>query len=178
MWRHHLLGEGMATLRVGYFESEDKLEQICARCRTCELMCAFAHHNVGNPKRSRIRVVSLGGGVDIPVTCLNCQDPPCLKICPTGALKRDAPETMVTVDVNLCIGCSMCVQVCPIGAITVDPVDKVALKCDLCGGDPQCVKYCPAKVLKVTDSGNFSRHVMKRYARFLTSLGQKPECTD
>jgi Fe-S-cluster-containing hydrogenase component 2 len=74
---------------------------------------------------------------------------------------------MVLVNEDLCIGCAMCVNVCPAGAITLDPVEGVASKCDLCGGDPQCIAYCPAKVLKLTDAGKMASHRMKEFARFL-----------
>lgn len=162
----------MARERIGYFENRSDPENICSRCRMCELICAFHHHAVGNPRRARIQVISLGQGEDIPVTCLNCEDPPCLNICPTGALHRPEPEGMVKVQEDLCIGCAMCVNACPIGAVTLDPLDGVAAKCDLCQGDPQCVLYCPAKVLKMTDAGQLARHRMKGFARFLKNAGE------
>jgi len=127
---------------------------------------------VGNPRRARIKVVSLGKGEDIPVTCLNCEDPPCLNICPTGALRRTEADGMVKVNEAVCIGCAMCVNVCPVGAITLDPVTGVASKCDLCDGDPQCVVYCPAKVLKLTDAGQLARYRMRGFAKFLQSVGE------
>jgi len=139
----------------------------------CELICAFHHHGVGNPRRARIQVIALGKGEDIPVTCLNCEEPPCLNICPTGALHRPDPEGMVMVQEDLCIGCAMCVNACPVGAVTLDPVEGSAAKCDLCQGDPQCIPYCPAKVLKLTDAGQMARHLMKGYAKFLQNKGEE-----
>lgn len=163
----------MAKQRVAYIESDTDPLQVCSRCRMCELICAFTHHGVGNPNRSRITVVSLGRGVDIPITCLHCEDPPCLNICPTRALKRDDPGGPVTVDSDLCIGCSMCMNACPVGAILLDPREGTAIKCDLCGDDdPQCVKYCPAAVLKLVDSLQYTRFSMKRYAKKLLVAGE------
>ena len=157
----------MARKRIGYFENKQDPETICSRCRMCELICAFHHHRVGNPSRARIKIIALGEGEDIPVTCLNCERAPCMEICPTGALHRRELDGMVLVKQDVCIGCVMCVSVCPVGAITVDAVDGVAAKCDLCDGDPQCVAYCPAKVLKLADAGQFARHRMKEFAKFL-----------
>ena len=157
----------MARQRIGYFEDRGEPEKSCSRCRMCELMCAFRHHHVGNPKRSRIRVTSLGRGVDIPVTCLNCEDPPCMNVCPTGALSRNDRDAMVMVNDDLCIGCTMCVNACPAGAVFLDPVEGVARKCDLCGGDPQCVKYCPAGVLQMTTSEQVARYRRKAFAMAL-----------
>jgi len=93
-----------------------------------------------------------------------------MKICPTGALGRKETDGMVLVNPDLCIGCAMCVNVCPVGGVTLDPVDGVASKCDLCGGDPQCVTYCPAKVLKLTDAGQLASHRMKEYAKFMRTV--------
>jgi Fe-S-cluster-containing hydrogenase component 2 len=157
----------MAKQRIGYFENRKDPEAICSRCRLCELMCAFHHHHVGNPRRSRIKVIAMGKGEDIPVTCLNCEEAPCMEICPTGALRRKESDGMVLVNEDLCIGCAMCVNVCPAGAISLDPVDGVATKCDLCDGDPQCVAYCPARVLKLTDAGKQASHRMKEFAKYL-----------
>jgi len=158
--------------RVGYFENKQDPESICSRCRMCELICAFHHNGVGNPRRARIQVISLGKGEDIPVTCLNCEDPPCMNICPTGALSQPEPEGMVKVKEDVCIGCAMCVNACPVGAITLDPIEGTAAKCDLCQGDPQCVLYCPAKVLKLTDAGQMARHRMKGFAKYLQAAGE------
>ncbi len=162
----------MTKERIWYIEDPQNLEKICSRCHMCELMCSFHHYQVANPTRSRIRIVSLGKGVDIPVTCLNCEDAPCINICPTGAMHRPHPDDMVVVDRDLCIGCAMCVNACPIGAVILDPNEGVAAKCDLCDGDPQCVKYCPAEVLELTESIRFAKHRMKGYARLLQTCNE------
>ena len=157
----------MAKQRVGYFEDRKDPEAQCSRCRLCELICASHHHRVGNPRRGNIRVVSLGKGVDIPVSCLNCSDAPCMNVCPTGALYRKETDGMVLVRADVCIGCSMCVSVCPAGAVTLDPMEGTASKCDLCGGEPRCVAYCPAQVLRLTDADLVSRKKMRAFAQSL-----------
>ena len=96
-----------------------------------------------------------------------------MNICPTGALYRDRQDGMVLVRSDVCIGCAMCVSVCPAGAVTLDPVEGTASKCDLCGGDPQCVAYCPAKVLRLTDADLVSRKKMRSYARSLVTTEEK-----
>ena len=57
----------MAKQRVGYFEDLKDPEAQCSRCRMCELICAFHHHQIGNPRRGKIKVIALGKGSDIPI---------------------------------------------------------------------------------------------------------------
>jgi len=90
-----------------------------------------------------------------------------MNICPTGALYRKETDGMVLVRSDVCIGCAMCVSVCPAGAITLDLVEGTAAKCDLCGGEPRCVAYCPAKVLRLTDAEEVSGKRMRTFARSL-----------
>ena len=70
----------MVRQRIGYFENRRDPVTICSSCRMCKLIYAFHHHQVGNARRGRIKVIPLGKEEDIPVTCLNCEDPPCLNI--------------------------------------------------------------------------------------------------
>jgi Fe-S-cluster-containing dehydrogenase component len=42
----------------------------------------------------------------------------------------------------------MCIFVCPFGAPSFDPVDRVTIKCDICEGDPQCAKFCPSEAIQ------------------------------
>ena len=46
------------------------------------------------------------------VGCQHCEDPPCMEVCPTTATKK-RPDGIVTIDYDLCIGCSYCAVACP-----------------------------------------------------------------
>ncbi len=124
----------------------------CTGCRICELICSFSHEKVFSPTLSRVRIVKWEKeGIDIPVFCVQCEHPPCEEICPVKAIYRDEKTGAMLTDENVCIGCRICVEVCPFGATIMHLEKGVALRCDLCHGYPSCAKWCPEKVIKYVD---------------------------
>jgi len=119
----------------------------CVGCRICEIVCSMENEKTINPKLSRIKVVSNYPFTDIPIVCAQCLKAPCISVCPTEALRRNA-EGIVSVNDDECVGCGLCVNACPLGAIFLHPEKNVAVKCNLCNGDPLCVKKCPSNALK------------------------------
>jgi len=93
--------------------------------------------------------------VHFPKSCLHCEDPPCVSVCPTGASYKRVDDGIVLVDYDKCIGCKYCAWACPYGVRELDEQQKVMKKCTLCvdriydlsleAGDrrPACVKACP-----------------------------------
>ncbi|MBS7628834.1 4Fe-4S binding protein, partial [Candidatus Bathyarchaeota archaeon] len=80
----------------------------------------------------------------------------------------------ITIDEEKCTGCGVCIEWCPIGAISLNPETSKAQKCDLCDGSPECVKYCPSKVLHMLDTSSSRSIDFKRriYAATLASNEQ------
>jgi len=119
----------------------------CTGCRTCELVCSLKKEQEFNPARSRIQHITFPKeGLSFPLVCLQCAEPACLKICPSGAIVREGDPSAIIIKQDKCIGCRMCSLACPAGQIILGPKGK-AEKCDLCAGDPICVRFCPSGAL-------------------------------
>jgi Fe-S-cluster-containing dehydrogenase component len=104
------------------------------------------------------------------VQCYHCDNPPCVKACPTKATWKE-PDGIVVVDYDWCIGCRYCIAACPYYGRRFNwnepamPADEVTQrqhylgnrlrrkgqmeKCTFCvqrsrnGRLPACVEACP-----------------------------------
>jgi carbon-monoxide dehydrogenase iron sulfur subunit len=124
----------------------------CSGCRVCEAICSFVKEGEFNPVKARgkvVRTVERSILYKVRVTCLQCEEPNCMAVCPTGAITANDGGVKI-VNEEKCIGCRMCEMACPVGAIAVCAEKGVSLKCDLCQGleEPQCVKYCYTEALR------------------------------
>ncbi len=121
----------------------------CTGCRTCELACSMVKGNNGTLGHPRISIFQTGEKKNMQMTCLQCVDAACRKVCPTDALRRNEETGAIEVIASLCIGCSLCEAACPFGHIYFERESGLPLKCDLCGGNPTCVRFCPDKALEL-----------------------------
>ena len=169
----------------------------CVGCRRCVYACVEENNQSRDPQLHWIRVLSMDkeGGVDfseadpyyspdevpeegkfyVPVQCQQCRNPPCTKVCPTGATWTE-PDGIVVIDYDWCIGCRYCMAACPYGArhfnwkepsLSIDELNTemhylgnrprpkgVVEKCTFCiqrtreGRYPACVEVCPAGARK------------------------------
>ncbi|GLS82233.1 4Fe-4S dicluster domain-containing protein [Paraferrimonas haliotis] len=117
----------------------------------------------------------------VRVSCQQCNNAPCVKVCPTGAAKRDEETGIVTMDNSKCAGCKYCIGACPYNARFMNNETQVAENCDFClntrvkkGELPACVSKCRydalifgdlnepnsyvAKLLRVKDSVRIKAH--------------------
>jgi Fe-S-cluster-containing dehydrogenase component len=104
--------------------------------------------------------------VNVPRSCLHCEQPACVTVCPTGASYKRAEDGSVLVNPDTCIGCKLCSWACPYGAREFDEDAGVMKKCTLCidriynenldveDRIPACVSTCPAKARHFGDLGD------------------------
>ncbi len=139
----------------------------CTGCKTCEMSCKdYKDLSVGIAFR-KVYEVTLGEtkkaddgtftstcvSYPLSMSCNHCDDPACTKVCPTGAMHKDAETGLVSVDADKCIGCGYCHMACPYNAPKVDRDKGHSVKCDGCaervaaGEKPVCVEACPARAL-------------------------------
>ena len=126
-----------------------------------------------------------------PRSCLHCEQPACVTVCPTGASYKRAEDGIVLVDEAKCIGCKLCSWACPYGAREYSPVEGVMKKCTLCidriynenleeaERQPACVQACPTKARHFGDLGDPESKVSKLVAArggvdLMPTLGYKP----
>ncbi len=146
----------------------------CTGCRLCELVCSVKHEGVSNPARSRIKVVKWEWeGRYVPMSCQQCQSAPCQAVCPVTAISRDESLNRIVIDYDLCIGCRMCVAVCPFGAMGFDALAQQVIKCDFCDGDPQCVRFCEPRAVQYVDAAAVSDVKQLAAAEKFTGILQK-----
>ena len=129
--------------------------------------------------------------VHFPRSCLHCETPDCVTVCPTGASYKRAEDGIVLVDQDKCIGCQLCAWACPYGAreIALPPPKNSASdanrkdskrgtmqKCTLCvdriynetlderDRQPACVMACPTRARMFGDLGDPDSDVSKMVA--------------
>ncbi len=130
-------------------------EFLCIGCQSCTVACA--NLNEINEPFTRLQV-RIGGPVEgryifNRVSCRQCGDAPCVKVCPTGATFKDA-DGIVQMDASKCINCSYCIAACPYNVRFLDKSKGAVDKCDFCshsrlpqGEKPACVSVCPVNAL-------------------------------
>ena len=130
----------------------------CTGCRTCELICSFEKTGAFNPALSAVTVIAYDeAALAVPMMCQQCDEAPCVKICPVGALYR-GDDGIVTWYENKCIVCRLCADACPMGNMSYSPATRKMSKCTRCEGDPKCAAFCPSGALNFTsDDANLGR---------------------
>ncbi len=138
----------------GFFFTADN----CIGCHACESACSEKNDNPSHLAFRSVGYVEGGSYPDykrmnISMACNHCDDPVCLKGCPTRAYTKHAEYGAVLQDPETCFGCGYCTWVCPYNAPQLDPVKGQVSKCNMCvdrlevGLKPACVSACVGNAL-------------------------------
>ena len=136
-----------------YFNADN-----CISCHACESACS--EKNDLPPHLAYRSVGYVEGGsypsytrLNISMACNHCDDPVCLKGCPTRAYTKFAEYGAVLQDPDICFGCGYCTWVCPYNAPQLDMTKGHVHKCNMCvdrleeGLKPACSSACLAGAL-------------------------------
>lgn len=129
---------------------------LCVGCHSCTYACKQENNLDLGEYWSKVMQVGPSGKYPdlemyyLPVLCQHCEDPECVKVCPTGA-SYQREDGVVLIDHNKCIGCQYCVMACPYGVRYYNKELGVIEKCTLCaqrlqnGQVPACVEVCVSR---------------------------------
>jgi molybdopterin-containing oxidoreductase family iron-sulfur binding subunit len=190
----------------------------CVGCRKCVHACVAENNQSRTPEIQYIRVLRLpDGSLDLekaehyyqpqsvpekgyfymPVQCQQCQNPPCVKVCPVHATWQET-DGITVIDYDWCIGCRYCEAACPYWARRFNfaqpaiPKDRLNLdmaylgnrprrrgvmeKCHFCvqrtraGRYPACVEVCPVGARKfgnVLDANSEVAYILRTKRVFI-----------
>ena len=100
--------------------------------------------------------------------CMHCEDPGCLKACPSpGAIVQYA-NGIVDFHEENCIGCGYCITGCPFDVPRISKKDNKVYKCTLCsdrvavGQAPACAKVCPTGAIEFGTKERMTQHAELR----------------
>jgi molybdopterin-containing oxidoreductase family iron-sulfur binding subunit len=190
---------------------------VCNGCRKCAEACHEENNHDRATNQSYIRVFEINqGSIDfetanttydhavpapgkyyMPVQCQQCDNAPCVSVCPVEATWKEE-DGIVVIDYDWCIGCRYCMAACPYGArhfnwtepeIPADEMNPtthylgnrprphgVVEKCTWCiqrtrhGKYPACVEACPVGARKfgnLLEPDSEIRYLMKHKRTFV-----------
>jgi len=125
----------------------------CIGCHACEAACSEKNQLPAHISFRSVGFVEGGSypayqRLNISMACNHCDNPVCLKGCPTRAYTKFAEYGAVLQDPDICFGCGYCTWVCPYNAPQLDPIEGQVSKCNMCvdrlevGLKPACTAAC------------------------------------
>ncbi len=135
----------------------------CIGCKGCQVSCKIENGVALGAGRNHVYDVGPTGVFPnlemyfLTVMCQQCENPSCVKVCPTNACYINEEDKVISIDKDKCIACHACEKSCPYNAITFNKELRVMDKCNICtqlrqaGEVPACVKNCSGSALHFGD---------------------------
>lgn len=146
----------------------------CIDCERCVDACASTNEVPGYGYRTMILQRDVPDAIGqkrefIPVLCNQCNNPPCVRACPTKATYKDPKNGIVMMQYDKCIGCKTCVLACPYNARYFNEEKHAIDKCNFCfdtrisKGEKltACAAACPAGARVFGDLSDRNSEVYK-----------------
>jgi len=156
----------------------------CIGCHACTVACKSENEVPVGAFRTWVKYLEEGAHPEVRrsftvLRCNQCEDAPCVTICPVVALSR-RPDGIVDLDGDACIGCKACLQACPYDALYINEGTGTAQKCHYCahrverGLKPACEVVCPEHAIIGGDLDDADGE-LATLLRTETSYVRKPE---
>ena len=157
--------------RLGFLLDSDS----CIGCHACTVACKSEHDVPLGVNRTWVKYIETGTFPDVArkfnvMRCNQCDDAPCMAICPTSALFR-ADNGVVDFQDDDCIGCKSCMNACPYDALYINPETNTAHKCNMCNHrleqnlEPSCQIVCPTEAIIIGDLDDPKSRISQTIAR-------------
>jgi molybdopterin-containing oxidoreductase family iron-sulfur binding subunit len=96
--------------------------QHCTGCGGCSIACKSENNVQRGNNWAKIKTFTRGkfpnvGFLSLPTLCNHCENAPCIKGCPTGAMHKGYGDITMHAP-EKCIGCKTCMATCPYGVIS------------------------------------------------------------
>lgn len=137
-------------------------EKRCIQCHACEIHCQVCKDAPPDVRPARLLTVEPHTEGNLLVQrsaffhCFHCDEPHCVRVCPSSAIRRRSRDGIVYIVSGLCMGCRACVMACPWRLPKWSAERERIYKCDLCrerldaGQQPACVAGCTTGALTLT----------------------------
>jgi len=156
----------------------------CIGCHACTTACKSENVVPLSVTRTYVKHVDIGvfpqaRRAHQVTRCNQCAHAPCATACPTTAMFKRA-DGIVDFDKSICIGCKACMAACPYDAISINPEDHSAEKCNFCAHridmqlEPACVVVCPTQAILVGDMNDPDSYVAQIINRDAVTV-RRPE---